>query len=214
MPSPITLEFSFRNKRFRDAERGLRAFSKSLGSSITRSFPVVSKEMRKTLEGVAKALAQRHGTDWPGGTTAKSLSKRSGRGVESILSSVEVKGSKLDSIEGRIGGVGYLSIHETGGVIRARRAKYLTIPLRAALNSNGTPIKKSAREWSNTFVATSKKGNLLIFQRKGRDIVPLYVLKKSVKIPPRLQMQKTIEAAVPFFVDRVIDSVVKELAGR
>ncbi len=52
-----------------------------------------------------------------------------------------------------------------------------------ALNANGTPIKLSAREWTNTFVAKSKAGNLIIFQKRGRQIAPLYVLEEQGDYP-------------------------------
>ena len=53
----------------------------------------------------------------------------------------------------------------------------------AALDSTGQPLQSSPRDWPNTFVAQSKAGNLLIFQRRGTSIVPLYVLKTSVYHP-------------------------------
>ena len=68
----------------------------------------------------------------------------------------------------------------------------MTIPLDAALNANGTPKKKRARDWKDTFVAKSKRGNLIIFQKRGRRIVPLYVLKKRVRIPARLGLRKEL----------------------
>jgi hypothetical protein len=60
-------------------------------------------------------------------------------------------------------------------------------------------------------VAKSRKGNLLIFQRVGKKITPLYVLRKSVKLPPRLGMRATIDKAIPFFVDRSMNAMAKEL---
>jgi hypothetical protein len=105
----------------------------------------------------------------------------------------------------------YLNIHEYGGVIRATNAQFLTIPLPEALNSNGTPKFMSARQWNDTFVALSKKGNLIIFQRRGREIVPLYVLKKQVTIRARLGLRKTQSEGMDLFIDRVANAVTKEL---
>ena len=101
----------------------------------------------------------------PGGTSATSLSKRSGALVAAIAGSVQVKGTTFEDIQGSIGapGIPYARIQETGGIIRAKNVKFLTIPLPAALNANGTPIMKSARDWPNTFVAKTKAGNLVIF---------------------------------------------------
>lgn len=209
----LTLEFEFRNRRYQDAEVGLRAFADVLSQDISRGAPVLSKELRNFLDTVAEALAQRHSAPW-GGTVVSSspnLQKRSGAATQSIQESVEVTGNTLDTIRGGIGGVSYLKTHEYGATIRPKTAKYLTIPLPAALNANGTPKKKSARDWDRTFVLQSKAGNLLIVQRNGRSLTPLYLLKTEVKIPPRLQMGKTLEAGLPYFVDRAMDAMVKEL---
>lgn len=214
MADAFSMEFQHRNRRFKEARTGLDFFAKELERSMDGAHKVVSKGMRKYLEGVSRSLTRRHGTPWPGGTTSRSLSKRSGRAVRSIQSSVRVKGKTLNTVEGRIGGVFYLATHETGARITARKSKFLTIPLRAALNSDGTPKKKRARAWRNTFVAKSKKGNLIIFQKRGGRIVPLYVLKRSVKIPPRLNMRSTLEAGIPFFVDQTLDALVKHIRDK
>jgi hypothetical protein len=96
-------------------------------------------------------------------------------------------------------------------VIRPKRAKYLTIPLPAALNANGTPKKSSARAWENTFVIRSKAGNLLIVQKNGTQITPLYVLKPEVYIPPRLGLGATARAGATLLADKLTDAILKEL---
>jgi hypothetical protein len=212
MADIFELSFEFKNKRYTDAQAGLAAFAKALGNSVERAGPVLSKELRDWLDTVAEALAKRHGSPWPGGTTENTLSKRSGALVQSIKDSVEVTGTKLDDIQGRLGSaLPYAKIHETGGTITAKKSKYLTIPLPAALGPNGVPKKKSAKEWDNTFIATSKKGNLIIFQKQGGRVVPLYLLRTSVKIPPRLGLRDTLEAGLPFFVDKALDAMLREV---
>ncbi len=213
MVSGVELSFEFRNKRYQQAEAGLRALGKSIETSPERVSDVLRKHLEEFLNEIAKAMAERHGTPYPGGTTENSLSARSGFAKQQILGSVKVTGEQLATIQGTIGGgkAYYLKTHEYGATITPKKAKYLTIPLPAALNSNGTPKKKSARDWINTFVATSKKGNLIIFQKTGSKIVPLYVLKKSVTIKPRLGMRKALEGGVPYFVDRAVDAMLKEL---
>jgi len=208
---PITLEFQFRNRRFRDAERGLVAFQNRLGKNWKGVGAVMNRELKVFLDSVAEAMARAHGQPWPGGTTKNTLSRRSGRAMQSLKDGVRVTGTTLESVRGEMRGVFYLRIHETGGKIRPRKAQYLTIPLRAALNSDGTPVKQSARQWRNTFVARSKNGNLLIFQRRGSRVVPLYALKREVTIPPRLGLEDTLDIVVPGFVDRAFDKMLKEL---
>lgn len=211
MAEAYTLEFEFRNQRFKDAERGLRAFSAHLAKSWDGSAKVLSAELRSFLDSVAEALATRHGRPWPGGTTANTLSRRSGKLVQSIIDSVAVRGTNFETLTGYISADFPAHVHEFGATIRPKSAKYLTVPLPPALNSDGTPKKKSARDWENTFVAKSKAGNLIIFQRRGSQIVPLYVLKTSVKIPPRLGMRKTLEVGIPYFVERAMDRMVRDI---
>lgn len=130
--------------------------------------------------------------------------------MASLKAGVKVT-SRLGSIVGEMSGVDYLMIHEYGGTIRARNSEYLTIPLPAALNAGGTPKKRSAREWNNTFIGQSKAGNMIIFQRNGRGVIPLYVLEKEVKLRARLGLRKTQAEQMDVFVAKVAMLVTKEI---
>lgn len=205
----IDFDFQYRTKRFKDAEKGLRAFAGDIEKSAETAVPILRKEIQEFLTNVTEALAQRHGNPYPSGTGPKTLSKRSGKAINRLRSSVKTSGNKLNDLQGQFSGPFYLKAQEYGAVIRPKRSKYLTIPLPAALNSNGTPKKKSAREWQNTFIQKSKKGNLIIFQKRGKDIVPLYVLKTQVRIPPRLGARETITKGLPYFVDKAVDAMLR-----
>ena len=214
MADAYEINFEFRNQRFQDAEKGLRAFADAIKKDWDGSAKALSVELRAFLDGVAKALAGRHSGAWPGGTGAQSLSKRSGVFVDSILKSVTVSGETFEAIQGTIGaGVPYAAIQEFGGTISPKNAKYLCIPLPAAMDGSGQPLRSSPRDWPNTFVKRSKAGNLLIFQKRGTSIVPLYVLKSSVVIPARLGLRKTLDAGLPYFVERAMDRMVARLNG-
>ncbi|MCL4743842.1 MAG: hypothetical protein KJZ83_00355 [Burkholderiaceae bacterium] len=211
MSTQYTLEFEFRNQRYRDAQKGLEAFARHVRQDWDGAAKVLGRELRSFLNSVATALSRRHTNPWPGGTGEKTLSRRSGELVASIEKSVRVKGGTFDNLTGYISAAFPGIVHEFGATIKPRTAKFLTVPLPAALDSKGVPLKKKARDWNNTFVARSKAGNLLIFQRRGSQIVPLYVLKSSVTIPPRLGMRATLQAGLPYFVDRVMDQLVKDI---
>ena len=111
-----------------------------------------------------------------------SLSKRSGNLVNAILGSVTVNGTTFDDIPGSVGapGIPYARIQELGGTISAKNGKFLCIPLPAALDSNGLPLKSSPRDWPNTFCAKSKAGNLLIFQQR-RHVDPAALCAEDVR---------------------------------
>ena len=103
--SGIEFTFDFRTQRFADAEKGIKAFSDALGKDFNDTAPkTLSAELRSFLDTVAEALADRHGSPWPGGTTPQTLSTRSGDAVQSIIDSVRVEGSTFADIIGYIGG--------------------------------------------------------------------------------------------------------------
>ncbi len=95
-------------------------------------------------------------------------------------------------------GVKYARLQEYGGVIRPKKAKNLTIPLDDALTSAGVQRYSSVRDLisyhpKQVFFKTVN-GKTFVVSRgvPGRDykrepkLLWLYILKKSVKIPPRL----------------------------
>lgn len=207
------LQLEVAGKRYRDAERGLDALSRRLGVAFTDLTPIAQREMQDILDTVREALRQRHGSRWragqrlPTGDRLGRLARRRGS-VDQIRAVVT---RSRDEVLGKLDVPFPLSVHERGAIVRARRAKYLTIPLPEALDSRGVPLKRRARDWQNTFVARSRNGNLLIFQRRGREIVPLYLLKKSVKLPRRLGARVTLDKAAPLFIDRLFDSALRQL---
>ena len=208
------IEVRVDGKRFGTAAEGVQSVSRNLSRALDKAAPKVSKELKKSLQLVAKEMNKKHGTPWrAGGSPRSSLFKRSGSGLKGIRDSIRVrKSGGLDGIEGQIGARFPMSVHEKGATVRATRSKFLTIPLPSALNSRGIPLRRSARDWDNTFVAESKRGNLLIFQRRGNGIVPLYVLKREVKIPARLSLEKTLrEDGLTFFERRALKAIDKEL---
>jgi len=102
---------------------------------------------------------------------------RSGELMKSLHPEVKRSG---DNVVGRVGTkLVYARIQELGGVITPKRARALTVPLQAALTQRGA-ARGRARDFMNTFIA---KG--IIFQRAGKDIIPLFKLKKAVQIRAR-----------------------------
>ena len=91
----------------------------------------------------------------------------------------------------------YAEIQEFGGVVKPTGGrKYLTIPLRAALTDSGgkrftSRLVESGGRYETsdgdpTHIGRSKRGNLVVYMTRGGKRVPIYLLKTSVKIPPRL----------------------------
>ena len=168
---------------------------------------VFAKAPTSTLKRMTRALND-DGREWEGDmiermrsgvTSGGGLRVRSGALRRSLGYRVT---SRTQGGTGGIGlrvfsaGVTYAPIQELGGVITPKRAKWLTIPLPPNMTPAGV-TRLTAREVINKggFFATSKKGNLLIFNRAGE---PQFVLKKKVRIPKgRLGFVKTWDRNEP-----------------
>ena len=155
---------------------------------------VIRQEFRTYTRGITNKLAQRHSKPYPA-TGRQSLAVRGGPLRRSLKRGFVIRlegGGTV--VTGKMSLPFYARSHEYGAVIKPTRAKYLTIPLPAALNRRGLPKKRRARDWPNTFVKKSKAGNLIIFQKSAENnLTPLYVLKKTVTIPARLGVRKSLQ---------------------
>jgi len=173
--------------------------SASLTKAISRLGPIRRQAvmdigrvaMRDYLERVTERVAKGI-KPYSGPRPTKHLNSRSGRGLKSLKEFL-VRDRGRD-IEGVVALPRHMAQHEFGGEIKARNGKYLTIPLPAALKPDGTPKKMSARAWEGTYVVDGKRGTKVIMQhRPGRD-VPIYVLKRKVRISPRLGLRKALRS--------------------
>lgn len=219
-PFKIELEFPVLNQRFLRAEQGIRRLASSLsfdaGSQRQRINRALAQVLKSFLDVVVEAMRQRHSTRWspgsrlPAGDRQGRLHSRSGSLLQGFT--VNIRSGKTFPEGELIARHPGIRTHEHGATIRARRARYLTIPLPSALDSRGVPLKRSAREWRNTFVRRSSGGNLVIFQSRGGQLVPLYVLKTEVKIPARLGLQTTLLAAVNPTVDRMGEAMLEAIS--
>lgn len=221
MVVPVTIEMEWRGKRYARVERGLQAVAQDTAQSFDDAFkPIARRVLRQYMEGVLESVRQRVSTPYPAGTSPAgvfpgTLSKRSGRLLASLDDgNIFVGSGGPDAVLLSYTLDGIAAVHERGATIRAKNVKYLTIPLPAALNSNGTPKRPNARSWPNTFVQRSRKGNLLIFQKQaGGRIIPLYVLKREVKIPKRLAFEEAFGAGKDFLADVLAQEILKEFTN-
>lgn len=117
-------------------------------------------------------------------------------------------------------GARYAGIHETGGVIRAG-AKLLAIPVGPALTPAGVPRFPGPRSVQGLVFRPAKGGGLLgkVTGKGDREKFSVwYVLKKEVRIPPRLGFFRTWRA---FFagpkpkaiIQREINKAVRAING-
>lgn len=158
--------------------------------TVKNILAVGERAMRGHLERVTDKLAKRHSRA-PGATGAGALAKITGGGIKRLQEADVVNAG--GEVYGVIPLTQAMAVHEFGEVIKAKGAGYLTVPLPAALNADGTPKKPSALLWKKARVIKSRRGNLLIAVRNGRAWVPLYALKKEVKVPARLGLRKELK---------------------
>lgn len=217
----VRLELEWKGQRYESVTKGLAAVGAFTDEHMAKFIPIARKTLRDYMTGVVLSVKQRTETPWPQGTSPAgafpgTLSKRSGtltRELNPRRIGVTRAGSvkAVDEISVSFTLTGIAAVHERGAVITPKRARYLTVPLPAALDKRGVALFPRARDWQNTFVKRSKAGNLLIFQKRGKDqIVPLYVLKKRVVIPKRLAFEPAFEAGRSFLADALADEFLKE----
>jgi len=138
-----------------------------------------------------------------GPTTSKSLSVRTGKARRTTRQKKAIVSSKRVS-GGILFGAGYMRTHvgRRGKkvTIRPKTKQYLTIPLPAAKTAAGR-LRGSARSgvFQDTFIAKSKKGNLIVFGKFGKSkkakLAPLFVLKKKVVITQRTDTKEIMRIA-------------------
>lgn len=104
----------------------------------------------------------------------------------------------------------YAAIHEAGGTIVPRESSWLTIPLRAAKTASGV-ARGPAKSFSDTFFVEKEPGKLLLMQRQDDEVVPLFVLVKSVTIKPRLRFVASFRKSVADLSRRLDDAIGRAL---
>lgn len=115
-----------------------------------------------------------------------------GRLINSIRSKVTNEGLTVGSY-----GVPYAAIHEFGGEIAARNARYLTIPMSAEFKG------RSAREFSDLFVKRIGNRAYLVRQNEGGGLQFCYMLRERVTMPARPFMKPAVEK----HKERIIDII-------
>lgn len=127
-------------------------------------------------------------------------------------------------------GTKYARLQEYGGTITPKRARNLTIPLSDNLTGAGVARYPSARDLLSRYpkqvhFLTTKKGKTFIVSEgkpgrqradpKSSDLQWLWILKKSVEVPPRLGFRDSWRS-VAVTKDRVVrfNEAVKRAAAR
>jgi len=145
--------------------------------------------------------------------SGKSLEIRSGRLYKSIEVGMKRKGRKIVGVVMAGGSdVPYARVWESEQMTRIapKNAKWLTIPTEHALTAAGV-LRGPARSFEDTFFLWPKKGSdkaPMIMQKKGKSIVPLFILLKEVWIGNRPYLKPAINKRLPI-LKRKVKAAVK-----
>ena len=221
----MTREFEFEI----DTEKVEKALGKLGG-------PKTAKIMRTALNSIgfehSNWMKQRRFVPYSGRSPRNRLQVRSGRLRNSI--SHKLKGNTLRDLAVRMFvGSAYGHIHETGGDIKPKRGRFLTIPTKYALTKSGSlsgrfRIRKTADGYETdagrTFLFKSKGGNLLIgvINRRtgkalstgrggGKELRAIYILRRSVHISPRLGFKAEFNKHTKRYIVRRIGQAGDEM---
>jgi len=162
----------------------------------------VGDELRDIIYGESLLLSTHLRDDiLTGGTSKNKLATQTGKLKNSVralkprMSAKSIKG-------GVVFGTNYVNTHvgQKGSKkeIRPKNSKWLTIPLDAMKTKGGASRGSAQGAWvkghyDDTFFQKSKAGNLILFGSSGKKITPLFVLKKSVKIPARIHPEELLD---------------------
>lgn len=150
------------------------------------------------------------------------LKVRSGRLMNSIGSRVEVTNDQVVATIGSGARAGdpvvYSRIHEVGGTIRPKNGQYLTIPTENAKTLGGDSKGGfTARNLFNGGVAGFSGGVIIgrtvygIMAGAKNKLLPLFTLVKSVDIPARRYLSKTLDETADKVPTMILESVARQL---
>lgn len=170
-------------------------FGDTIKQCVTKYMLVALREARLNVTG--------------GGSAKDKLNVRTGDLRRSISINVQQEGKIT---RGAIGSnVIYARIHELGGTIKPVTKRYLTIPFPGIKTPAGV-ARGGARDFDNTFFRKSKAGNLILFQKNGKTIIPLFLLRdRPVEIPARPYLMPAMEKIKPMLMQEIGERITKEV---
>ena len=105
----------------------------------------------------------------------------------------------------------YARIHEFGGIVTPKKSKYLAIPTNAALTKAGATRYASPRNVPGLSFMQRKGGLPFMGKVEGGRVRAYFLLRKRVKIPPRLELGKSWTARgrrIPYLLGKVAENVL------
>jgi len=163
--------------------------------------------VRESVNDIEREILTRYAS----GTGPATLGVRTGRLRSSPKREIKATGTAL---VGRVfipeagGGTNpvYAGVHEFGATIRPRHGRFLAIPLAAARRGAAGGVSMGPRDYAGGFFFRSRAGNLIFGVRSGGRVgrlIPLFVMKESVRIPSRPVWRVTFANQRPRVMERM-----------
>jgi phage gpG-like protein len=173
----------------------MKALQAAMRHAPERLFTEIRSAFRAHGSRMLEAMKRERIRGGGGAPKADHLTRRSGNLSRSFRS--QITGSKLSDLRLTVYTTSpYAPIHEHGGEVKAKRSRFLTIPLGAAKTAGGV-AQRPARSFPGAFFFRSRRGSLILARRlEGGGLEPLFVLKERVQIPARLGFLKTWKRSI------------------
>lgn len=152
----------------------LKEYKKNLSFQIFRALSLVEKEIKVQIKKAG--LQRRTGRLMNAWGSNKTITEKGNEVIGEMTSE----------------GVPYAAIHEYGGTITPKSAKNLTIPTDNNRRADGSAIM-TAKELFSSGKSFVRNGTAFMTESKGK-IVPMFLLRKSVKIPARPYIRPALAA--------------------
>lgn len=135
------------------------------------------------------------------GLSGKTLKRRTGDLFKSAadrgnLTVVEV-GSNLFIVKFKQTLISYAYAHEEGATLTPSKSKFLAIPLRSGA---GKSRPKPLSSYKDTFIRKAKSGTdgYTVYEKSpSGKVIPIFLLRKKVKLPKRPWFLDAVERAIP-----------------
>lgn len=195
-------------------------------SELARRFEDAPNRMRTIVRGAMRQGMRRAENRARELVTGDVLQVRSGALRRSISSRVDESG---DTILGRVGvlkgekTLAYARAQEEGATITPKRAKVLTIPLKAALTPAGVPrfTAREAAEQYLTFWHKQQDGDLILYGYKGsgknvkeKQLVPLFAGVTKVTLKPTRFLSRAVADTLPSIREDIQRQIVAGLLAQ
>jgi len=198
----------FANVYVEGLDQTAKAFAK-FGSDVAKIVPDRVRAATFVVQGEIKKQAS-GGTVGGALTPTRGPGRASGKLAQSFTTAFAFEGNLISgqTFFGRVGSnLPYAAIHEFGGTVKAKK-KWLTIPLTYEASRRPAPLWPALQ-----FIQARGKSPVLIDDATG---IAQFVLKRSVEIPARVYVSKSVKLAAPRvnkLIESGIDIAVKKLDG-